>query len=106
MLVSCRNLFRFCASSAATTAPRGLYLDYQATTPIDYRVLDAMLPFMTQSFGNPHSKTQYILRNAANTAGRPKKQLRRRGSKCRSSLSVTPNSLYSHQAPRNPTISL
>lgn len=38
--------------------PRGLYLDYQATTQIDYRVLDAMMPFMTQMFGNPHSKTQ------------------------------------------------
>lgn len=38
-------------------APRGLYLDYQATTQVDFRVLDSMLPFMTQMFGNPHSKT-------------------------------------------------
>lgn len=37
---------------------RGLYLDYQATTQIDYRVLDSMLPYMTQMFGNPHSRTQ------------------------------------------------
>ncbi|KAJ3050008.1 cysteine desulfurase [Rhizophlyctis rosea] len=29
----------------------------QATTPTDPRVLDAMLPFMTQLYGNPHSRT-------------------------------------------------
>jgi cysteine desulfurase len=29
----------------------------QATTPLDPRVLDAMLPFMTDQFGNPHSRT-------------------------------------------------
>jgi selenocysteine lyase/cysteine desulfurase len=29
----------------------------QSTTPIDPRVLDAMLPFMTQQYGNPHSRT-------------------------------------------------
>jgi cysteine desulfurase len=34
-----------------------IYLDYQATTPIDYRVQDAMTPYMLQYFGNPHSKT-------------------------------------------------
>ena len=33
------------------------YFDYQATTPIDYRVLDAMMPFLTYQYGNPHSKT-------------------------------------------------
>lgn len=32
-----------------------IYLDYQATTPLDPRVLDAMLPFFTEKFGNPHS---------------------------------------------------
>lgn len=34
-----------------------IYLDYQATTPIDYRVMDAMTPYMMQYYGNPHSKT-------------------------------------------------
>jgi cysteine desulfurase len=29
----------------------------KATTPIDPRVLDAMLPFMTDQYGNPHSRT-------------------------------------------------
>jgi len=36
---------------------RPLYLDMQATTPLDPRVLDAMLPYLTSYFGNPHSRT-------------------------------------------------
>jgi cysteine desulfurase len=32
-----------------------LYLDYQATTPCDPRVLEAMIPYFRDSFGNPHS---------------------------------------------------
>jgi len=31
------------------------YLDYQATTPLDPRVRDAMLPYLGDHFGNPHS---------------------------------------------------
>ncbi|KAK1325680.1 hypothetical protein QJS10_CPA01g01675 [Acorus calamus] len=38
-------------------AGRPLYLDMQATTPVDPRVLDAMLPFYLSRFGNPHSRT-------------------------------------------------
>lgn len=29
----------------------------QATTPLDPRVLDAMMPFMVEQYGNPHSRT-------------------------------------------------
>jgi cysteine desulfurase len=32
-----------------------VYLDYQATTPMDPLVLEAMMPFFTEKFGNPHS---------------------------------------------------
>src|SRR5260221_3513568 len=32
-----------------------VYLDYQATTPTDPRAVDAMLPYFTERFGNPHS---------------------------------------------------
>lgn len=35
---------------------RRVYLDYHATTPVDSRVLDAMLPFFTEHFGNPNSR--------------------------------------------------
>lgn len=34
---------------------RPIYLDHHATTPLDRRVLDAMLPYLTEEFGNPHS---------------------------------------------------
>lgn len=36
---------------------RPIYMDMQATTPTDPRVLDAMLPFLTGLYGNPHSRT-------------------------------------------------
>lgn len=32
-----------------------VYLDYHATTPVDRRVVDAMLPYFTECFGNPAS---------------------------------------------------
>ena len=38
-------------------AQRPIYLDAQATTPLDERVLQAMLPYFTESFGNPSSNT-------------------------------------------------
>lgn len=34
---------------------RKVYLDHSATTPVDRRVLDAMLPYLTEKFGNPSS---------------------------------------------------
>lgn len=34
-----------------------IYLDYNATTPVDPQVLQAMLPAFTEHFGNPSSRT-------------------------------------------------
>jgi cysteine desulfurase len=36
---------------------RPIYLDYHATTPVDRRVCDAMLPFFCETFGNAASQT-------------------------------------------------
>jgi cysteine desulfurase len=34
-----------------------IYLDYSATTPVDPRVVDAMVPWLRQNFGNPASRS-------------------------------------------------
>ncbi len=34
-----------------------IYLDYAATTPVDPRVADKMIPYLTQTFGNPASNS-------------------------------------------------
>ncbi|KAK9460968.1 pyridoxal phosphate-dependent transferase [Lipomyces oligophaga] len=44
-------------SDAVESDRRPIYLDMQATTPMDPRVLDVMLQFYTGLYGNPHSRT-------------------------------------------------
>ena len=36
-----------------------IYLDYSATTPVDPRVIDAMMPYFSDTFGNPSSVHRY-----------------------------------------------
>jgi cysteine desulfurase len=38
---------------------RPIYLDYNATTPVDPRVVDAMLPYLAENFGNASSAHRY-----------------------------------------------
>jgi cysteine desulfurase len=52
-----------------------IYLDHQATTPVDPRVLDAMLPYLTSGYGNPSSGHAYG-RQAAEAIRVARNQLR------------------------------
>ncbi|XP_015336696.1 cysteine desulfurase, mitochondrial isoform X1 [Marmota marmota marmota] len=45
------------AAPEAESVLRPLYMDVQATTPLDPRVLDAMLPYLINFYGNAHSRT-------------------------------------------------
>ena len=49
-----------------------IYLDYAAATPLDERVLQAMMPYLTSEFGNPSSLHAYgqTARTAVRTARR------------------------------------
>jgi cysteine desulfurase len=54
-----------------------IYLDYQATTPTDPRVVAAMLPFFTEKFGNPHSTSHSHGREAAEAVEHARLQVAR-----------------------------
>ena len=43
-----------------------VYLDYNATTPLDKRVLESMMPALTSAFGNPSSESHLLGRQARN----------------------------------------
>jgi cysteine desulfurase len=48
-----------------------IYMDYHATTPVDSRVLDAMMPFFTERFGNAASRNHefgWVAEEAVETA--------------------------------------
>eukprot|EP00931_Biecheleriopsis_adriatica_P008526 TRINITY_DN109691_c0_g1_i1.p1 TRINITY_DN109691_c0_g1~~TRINITY_DN109691_c0_g1_i1.p1 ORF type:complete len:451 (-),score=96.24 TRINITY_DN109691_c0_g1_i1:91-1443(-) len=51
------------------------YLDMQATTPVDPRVLDAMLPYFHGRYGNPHSRSHSYGWDADDATEKARKQI-------------------------------
>jgi cysteine desulfurase len=52
-----------------------IYLDHHATTPVDARVLEAMLPFFGEKFGNAASKQHRFGWDASDAVERARKQI-------------------------------
>jgi cysteine desulfurase len=65
-----RQTFNLWIEKSNLTTLKPIYLDYNATTPIDPDVLEAMLPFFEENFGNPSSSHQYgkVAKDAVNHA--------------------------------------
>src|SRR5690606_41810133 len=55
--------------------PPPIYLDYNATTPVDDRVLQAMLPFFSEKVGNASSSTHSFGWNAKQAVDNAREQL-------------------------------
>jgi cysteine desulfurase len=52
-----------------------IYLDHHATTPVDARVLEAMLPYFSEKFGNPASKHHRFGWDANDAVEKARKQV-------------------------------
>jgi len=61
------------SSTAVNTPP--IYLDNQSTTRIDPRVLEAILPYFTEDYGNPHSSSHAYGRIAAEATERARGEI-------------------------------
>ena len=64
-----------------------VYLDYAASTPVDTRVAEMMMPYFTQSFANPHSSTHDGGIAAANAVRRARREIAR-------AISADPRGIY------------
>ncbi len=52
-----------------------IYLDNQSTTPVDPRVIEAMMPYISEEFGNPHSSSHIWGINANNAVEQAREAL-------------------------------
>ena len=52
-----------------------IYLDNNATTPIDPEVLDTMLPYLKEEFGNPSSRHYTLAKNAEKAVEKAREKL-------------------------------
>jgi len=64
---------REASSTVANTPP--IYLDNQSSTRVDPRVLETMLPYFTEDFGNPHSTSHAYGRIAAEAVERARGEI-------------------------------
>src|SRR5262245_32416575 len=52
-----------------------IYIDYGATTPVDPRVVDAMIPWLREHFGNPASRSHAWGREAEEAVEKARQQV-------------------------------